>query len=1217
MNLNPILILQIKRFFVWILFTIGILRANAIEEPDARHIYDWKNRSTGFEENKGQMLDSEGNPVPFVLFKSSVGMMDLYLTETGLTYVFVDDKEKETVRNPLKNRSQEKDSEVHYARVDMILTGAVVKRKDIVAEYPHEPRFNYYLAHCPNGIAGISKYRKLTIKNIYEGIDWVWYSDNDKGIKYEFVVHPGADPEQIKMAYRWCDVTLGKDSSSISIRTPLGELQDGKLESTCQGKRLRSAYVVRGKEVGFVTEKYDKKLTLIIDPPLALTWGTYFGGNTAEGIIGVTTDLAGDVYATGYSTSTNLPVLNMGGGAYFLGSLPGASNMIILKFNNYGTMLWCTYYGGNMNDEGWKIVSDANKNIFIVGGTSSQNFPTQNPGGGAYFQSAYSWNTDMIILKFNSSGVRKWATYYGGGNWEYAYSASIDNFGNLFVTGQTNSANLPLKNPGGGTYFQSTNGGLFDIFILKFDTSGVSQWATYYGGSQDDCGNTICNDMNGNVYVSGLGRSSNLPVQNPGGGAYFQGTKSFNNDGFILKFNNAGVRQSATYFGGGNDDVVKAIACNSNNDLILIGGTASTDIPLQNPGGGAYYVGVLSSTFDLFISKLTSAGILTWSTYYGGTNGATYPYTNSLSLDASDNIYVAGSTEKVNFPTLDPGGGAYFQSTFTGARDVFLIRFDSSGVRSWATLNGTSDEDWANCIHVDHNCNIFTVGEWTNVNGSNGLKDPGGTSYFQGTVAGNHDSFIMKFKGQCALRTLTAQKDINCPGVCTGIAVAVTAGGNVPYSYSWQPGGQTTSTVKGLCAGNYTVTVTDSAGVASTALVNLQQAANGLNAGIQSSVDPSCNGYSNGSASVSAVGGTAPYTYSWNTGQSTSASGGLSAATYSVTVKDANNCSLTITVTVTEPPALQLTASALGSTCTASNGSANATAGGGSVPYTYVWSANAGNQTTAIATGLVTGNYTVVVTDIKGCSRTQTVFVPNTTTSITVNSTSVYVSCAGYSDGLATVFPGGGMAPYTYSWSNGQTGQTSTGLSVGIYTVSISDSLGCVVTASVQIQLSAQKAIGLLGDSVVNMGGAIQLSGYGGHNYQWGNGDTNTTISVRIFSDTVICLSALDSNNCPSTICIKIGVSECKEPFVPNVFSPNEDGKNDLECVFGDCVMAMRFSIFDRWGNKVFETTDPSQCWNGDYLGKRLSTAVFVYYLEATLLSGKKITKKGNISLIR
>jgi gliding motility-associated-like protein len=149
------------------------------------------------------------------------------------------------------------------------------------------------------------------------------------------------------------------------------------------------------------------------------------------------------------------------------------------------------------------------------------------------------------------------------------------------------------------------------------------------------------------------------------------------------------------------------------------------------------------------------------------------------------------------------------------------------------------------------------------------------------------------------------------------------------------------------------------------------------------------------------------------------------------------------------------------------------------------------------------------------------------------------------------------------------------------------------------------------------------LCGSGGTTYSW-TPATDLSCSdcanpiANPTSTTTYILVITDANGCSNVDTVIVFVEmDCGEVFVPNVFSPNQDGENDLECVYGRCIQTILFAIYDRWGEKVFETSDPDACWDGIYKGKLMNTAVFVYYLNATLLNGEDIKKQGNITLIR
>ena len=293
--------------------------------------------------------------------------------------------------------------------------------------------------------------------------------------------------------------------------------------------------------------------------------------------------------------------------------------------------------------------------------------------------------------------------------------------------------------------------------------------------------------------------------------------------------------------------------------------------------------------------------------------------------------------------------------------------------------------------------------------------------------------------------------DVSCNGESNGGATATVVGGTPPYTYSWSPSGGTGATATGLSPGIYTVTVTDNNGCDSTASITITEP-DTLTANITSSTDVSCNGGNDGDATVTAGGGISPYTYSWSPSGGTGAiATGLAAGTtYTVTVTDANGCDTTASVSITEPPPLNasITASTDASCNGVCDGSAIAASTGGTPPYTYLW---CNGETGSTATGLCSGTCTVTVTDSNGCPNTPSVTITEPLP-ITLVLSSTDATCKS-TDGAVSVTASNGVAPYTYSWSNGANTKDVSGLSAGSYTVIVTDASGCDNTESVVITM--------------------------------------------------------------------------------------------------------------------------------------------------------------------
>lgn len=384
-----------------------------------------------------------------------------------------------------------------------------------------------------------------------------------------------------------------------------------------------------------------------------------------------------------------------------------------------------------------------------------------------------------------------------------------------------------------------------------------------------------------------------------------------------------------------------------------------------------------------------------------------------------------------------------------------------------------------------------------------------------------------------------------------------------------------------------------------------------------------CSMQCTGTASVSPTGGTQPYSYLWSTSpaQSIQAVTGLCAGTYSVLVTDAANDTTTATIIITQPPALLVSSTFTDATCGNNNGSAIATASGGTGAYTYSWSPGA--QTTATVSGLGPGTYTAIVVDANGCAETNTVAI---TQSPAINSTisSIGATC-GNNNGTATITSSGGTGALTYSWNpGGQITTTATGLGGGTYAVTTTDSIGCSKTETVSVTQSPGPILATSASAyTITIGASTTLSVSGGGAYQWSpsvslNCDTCPNPVATPTESTLYCVITSDANGCTDSTCITINVDiPCKALYIPNAFSPNNDLENDEECVFGDCIEEFHLVIFNRWGEKVFESIDHKSCWDGTYRGESLSSAVFHYYLKATLKNGENVSRKGNISLVR
>ncbi|WEK33900.1 MAG: MBG domain-containing protein [Candidatus Pseudobacter hemicellulosilyticus] len=371
-----------------------------------------------------------------------------------------------------------------------------------------------------------------------------------------------------------------------------------------------------------------------------------------------------------------------------------------------------------------------------------------------------------------------------------------------------------------------------------------------------------------------------------------------------------------------------------------------------------------------------------------------------------------------------------------------------------------------------------------------------------------------------AISTTGTQTNIVCNGASTGIATVTASGGTTPYTYSWDKSSSKSNSATGLAAGEYTVTVTDANGCFATRKFTVTQPP--AMTATTSQVNVYCNGGSNGSASVTVSGGSGPYTYSWSPSGGTAATAtGLAAGHYTVTITDANLCSITRSFDLTQPTAMKVTPSQTNVSCNGgTNGTASVTVSGGSGPYTYSWSPTGG--TAATATGLAVGSYTVTITDANLCSTTQnfTISQPPAMSAVTSQQN---VSCNGASTGSATVTASGGAGSYTYSWApSGGTAATASGLAVGSYTCTITDANACYITRNFTITQPTAMSASMSQVNIACNGASTGMAsvhvtgGAGSYTYSWspsgGTAATATGLAAGPYTVTVT-----DANNCQMT----------------------------------------------------------------------------------------------------
>ncbi|RPJ58998.1 MAG: hypothetical protein EHM12_07340, partial [Dehalococcoidia bacterium] len=382
-----------------------------------------------------------------------------------------------------------------------------------------------------------------------------------------------------------------------------------------------------------------------------------------------------------------------------------------------------------------------------------------------------------------------------------------------------------------------------------------------------------------------------------------------------------------------------------------------------------------------------------------------------------------------------------------------------------------------------------------------------------------------------ALTASATKTDVACFGDATGTATAVPSGGTGPYTYSWDSTPvQTTVTATGLPVGTYTVTVTDFNGCIVTTSATLAQPAAALSVST-TQVNVLCFGNASGTATANPAGGTGPYSYSWDTTpvQTTQTATGLIAGTYIVTLTDANSCTTSESVTITQPPtgmsgtiAAQTNVLCYGN----STGSVTVSGAGGTAPYEYSLNAGAYQASGTFGT-LTAGIYTVTVRDATlSCTFDVPVTITEPAAALSATTTKADVACFGGSSGSATAVPAGGTGPYTYSWNTipVQTTITATGLVIGTYTVTVTDANSCIATANAAITepvaalspTTSQVNILCFGEAT-GSATAIPAGGTGPYTYSWNSSPVQTTATATGLTAGTYTVTVTDFNSCTTT----------------------------------------------------------------------------------------------------
>jgi hypothetical protein len=570
---------------------------------------------------------------------------------------------------------------------------------------------------------GLPTFRRLVYHDLWPGIDLV-YSGTSNRLKYEFIVEPGADPMQIRLAYHNLNALKLDLLGGMEVSTPFRTIYDeapvvfqvsgGKQVPVAVNYKLQSAEPSGSglllSEVdsasaaalgySFQVSDYDPALPLVIDPAILVYCG-FLGGTGDDSGKGIAVDDSGAAYVTGWTNSdqSTFPV-TVGHDLTYNGGLNGLDAFVI-KVRPDGTGLaYAGYIGGSGDDTGLGIAVDGSGAAYVTGETNSDanTFPVASGP-----DLKYSGSTDAFVAKVSPDGTGLvYCGYIGGSDYDVSDGIAVDGSGAAYVTGYTKSSNTTFPVSVGPHLVY--NGGYYDAFVAKVraDGSGLV-YAGYIGGSGVEWGNGIAVDGNGAAYVVGWTNSdqSTFPVRSGPDLTYNGGT-----DAFVAKVrpNGAGFVYVG-YIGGSNYDAGSGIALDTSGAVYVTGYATSDQTTFPVSGGpdldyNGYY--------DAFVAKLRPDG--TGLVYAGYIGGSGYDWGYGIAVDESGAAYVTGKTGSSSntFPVTDGP-----DSTFNGGEDAFVTKVSPDGSELvYSGYIGGSKNDWSSSIAVDQDGAAYVTG-WT------------------------------------------------------------------------------------------------------------------------------------------------------------------------------------------------------------------------------------------------------------------------------------------------------------------------------------------------------------------------------------------------------------------------------------------------------------------------------------------------------------------------
>ncbi len=1165
-----------------------------------------------------QFIENKGQWDKKVLYMADVPAGAIYIHNDGITIVQHDTKDWAQIyesvhghgvgdNNPKARRTQDSITLKSHAYKINFLNAATNPK--IVADKAVVTYNNYFIGNDPSKwVTGAKMYLGITVQDIYPDIDLRYYSQNGQ-VKYDLIVKPGADLSKVALKYDGIK-DLQVKGKELHIPTSVGtlkELQPYTYQYTETGKKeIGNRYVVKNNIVRFDVKKYDRNTTLVIDPTLIFC---SFSGSTVENWgFTATYGADGSMYGGGIVFGSGFPTSPGAFSGSFAGPDKGFDIGVIKLTPDGSTRVYATYIGGSKDEQPHSLVVDNDGNLIIAGRTNSDDYPTRgiktvgNTGG-----------YDIVVTKLNASGTALIGSLKIGGTGEDGVNISatrsqtslqqnygddgrseviLDGAGNICVASSMQSKDFIMAGP--QTAF---GGGAQDGVVLKLlpDVSNVF-YSTYLGGAGNDAAYVLSiNPLNGELYVGGGTESGDLP--NRGGiNAGLQGGI----DGFVARYNTSGSLVRTTYVGTSGTDQVFGVQFDKFGFPYIMGQTTNAWKRVNSTWNqpGAQFIAKLQPDLSAFV----------YSTTFG--TGSSNPNISPVAflVDRCENVYVSGWGGSIN-----PQGNPF------NSAGTFGLSVTPNAVKS-----STDGKDFYFFV-LKKNATAQLYGSFFGQNGAATDHVDGGTSRF--------DKNGIIYQAICA----------NCKQF--GQATFPTTPG------AWQ---ETNRTPNGC----------------NLAMVKIEMDFAGVRAAPQSAIE----GFARDTAGCVPL--TVDFTdtienalfYEWDFGDG---SPRVTLSYPNVNVShvynavgvyrvmqiaiDSTTCNIRDTaylnIRVGSNKALPDFRATKISSCAETvfrYRFDNLTVPTPGQPFTstsFEW--DFGDKTPVIKAGSEsvthafntagTYNVTLKLIDENFCNAPDdTTKQLRIATNVTAKFETPPAGCAPYNAQFNNV----SLAGQQFYWNFGD-GGTSTAISPGhsypipgTYIISLIavDSSTCNISDTTSFTLivsdkpSANFSASPQPPEVNTPVVFINSSSPDAVRFKWtfGDGDSLVTTSSQPVSHEYnatgtfnACLIAYNRYECSDTICKPIQTLIDAAVDVPNAFTPLSSDGNNIVFVRGFGIAKMRFNIWNRWGQKVFETNSKRTGWDGKFNGVLQPMDVYAFTLEVEFSDGKKISKKGDITLIR